>query len=496
LFFLEPSRRSWLARFWLVGLYVASGLAHPTTFVIFVGVLGAMAALRLLFRRFDLRSVLRDDGPALVSAAAAALVVYAVWKIGIWGQPAALGEAAVPPPANSAFFMKRMLGWLAALRPGLNGPLFALGVIGLLLTGRRALEDDFARPALVWLLPLVGSFGFLAGLAYPYYRFFNTTVSWVLLVGVGLYFAIRFLLEVAGRGGVGRVALVGIALLAYVVATNFTKGFEQVGWNDVEEAWISPDEIEEMDLVRANLKGAPDVPVVFVTDVANPAPERAYGWLKLVANVARYGVELGQQDRTFVYLGSVENFLAGKPSDGAAPNYRELSQASLDDAEAGIEAAGEDPVVVAAAVWNFEGANQGLVEGGEVPAAEGAEVLVVSGNEVRTEQGAAAADAVDGGEAGSLNLARALAGLLLLLVPGFFAARAALPDARTAELVGLIPALAMAALGLGGIAVLAIVAAPLSASLAWIILGLVAALLGVVLAVGRRGSTSAVRTAR
>jgi hypothetical protein len=423
-------------------------------------------------------------------------VVYAVWKIGIWGQTAALGEAAVPPPANSAFFMKRMLGWVAALRPGLNGPLFALGFIGLLLTGKRALEDDFTRPALVWLLPLVGSFGFLAGLAYPYYRFFNTTVSWVLLVGVGLYFAIRFLLEVAGRGGLARVALVGVVLLAYVVATNFTKGFEQVGWNDIEEAWISPDEIEEMDVVRANLNGGPDVPVVFVTDVANPAPERAYGWLKLVANVARYGVELGQQDRTFVYLGSVENYLAGKPSDGAAPNYRELSQASLDDAEAGIEAAREDPIVVAAAVWNFEGANTELVEGGQVPVAEGADLLVVSGAEARTDQGAArAGDAAGGGEAGWLNLARTIAGLLLLLVPGFFAARAALPDAGTAELVGLVPALAMAALGLGGIAVLAIVAAPLSAPRAWIILGLVAAALGVLLAAVRRGLTSAARTA-
>jgi hypothetical protein len=491
LFFLEPSRRSWPARLWLVALYTASGLAHPTTFVIFVGVLGAMALLRLLFRRFDLRSVLRDDGPALVSAGAASLVVYAVWKFGIWGQPAALGEAAVPPPANSAFFMKRMLGWLAALRPGLNGPLFALGVIGLLLTGRRALEDDFARPALVWLLPLVGSFGFLAGIAYPYYRFFNTTVSWLLLVGVGLYFAIRFLLAVAGRGGLARVALVGVVLLAYVVATNFTKGFEQVGWNDVEAAWISPAEIEEMDLVRANLPGDPDVPVVFVTDVANPAPERAYGWLKLVANVARYGVELGQQDRTFVYLGSVENFLAGEPSDGAAPNYRELSQASLDDAEAGIEAAGEQPVVVAAGVWNFEGVNSELVEGGEVPAVAGAELLVVSGDGVRTEQGASRpGDVVGGPAAGWLNLARTLAGLLLLLVPGFFAARAALPDAGTAELLGLVPALAMAALGLGGTVVLAIVAAPLSALLAWIILGLVAALLGVVLA-ARRGSPTA-----
>ena len=114
--------------------------------------------------------------------------------------------------------------------------------------------------------------------------------------------------------------------------------------------------------------------MVFVTDVANPAPERAYGWLKLVANVSRYGVDLGQQDRAFVYLGSVDNFLASRPSDGAAPNYRELSRASLEDAEAGIEASGEEPVVVAASVWNFEGVNAELVRGGAAPAVEGAEL--------------------------------------------------------------------------------------------------------------------------
>ncbi len=147
-------------------------------------------------------------------------------------------------------------------------------------------------------------------------------------------------------------------------------------------------------------------------------------------------------------------------------------------------------------MWNFEGANTELVEGSEVPVAEGAEVLVVSGDEARTGQGTVrAGDAIGGSEAGWLNLARTLAGLLLLPVPGFFAVRAALPDARTAELVGLVPALAMVALGLGGVAVLAIVAAPLSAPLAWIILGLVAGLLGVVLAAVRRGSTPAARTA-
>ncbi|MDQ4024417.1 MAG: hypothetical protein M3217_02840, partial [Actinomycetota bacterium] len=63
LFFIEPSRRSWPARLVFAGLLVLSGMTHPTTLAIFCAVLGVMAAARWLFRGFDLRSVIRDDGP-------------------------------------------------------------------------------------------------------------------------------------------------------------------------------------------------------------------------------------------------------------------------------------------------------------------------------------------------------------------------------------------------------------------------------------------------
>ena len=49
------------------------------------------------------------------------------------------------------------------------------------------MDDELARVSIVWLAPLVGLFGFVGGLTYPYYRFFNTTLAWVLLVGVGMF---------------------------------------------------------------------------------------------------------------------------------------------------------------------------------------------------------------------------------------------------------------------------------------------------------------------
>ena len=483
LYFLEPVVRSWPARIGLFLLLLASGLAHPTTLVIFCGVLGAMSVVRLVVRRFDLASVIRDDGPMLAVAFVAVVAVYAVWKLGIWGQPAALGEAAVPPPADSSFFLKRMGGWLRALRPTFNLPLLLLGIAGLVAAGKRVAEDEFARPALVWLLPLVGALGFAFGVAYPYYRFFNTTVAWLLLVGVGIFLAARWFIGTAARGGVFRLALVGLVAPAAIVATNFSTGFVQVAWNDVEQAWISPDEIDELDLVRARLEGEENRPVVFVTDTEAPEAVRAYGWLKLVANVSRYGVAPGQQDRAHVYLGPLDSYLAGEASSGDAPNFEELSRASLEDAERRIPSGAPEPVVVVSQAFNLEGRNTDLAAGAEVPSSEDAEILVVSRQGLFDSTGPVAPPDVP--VAGVLHLTRVLLGLVVLLIPGYLMARWVLPGSTFAELMGLIPVLSLVALGLAGTVALAVVRTPFSAPYAGAV---VVALCIVLTPVARRSS--------
>jgi hypothetical protein len=461
LYFLEPAARSWPARIALFLLLLGSGLAHPTTLVIFCGVLGAMSVVRLIVRRFDLASVIRDDGAMLAVAFAAVVAIYVVWKLGIWGQPAPLGEAAVPPPADSSFFLKRMGGWLRALRPPFNLPLLLLGIAGLVAAGRKAAEDELARPALVWLLPLVGALGFVFGVAYPYYRFFNTTVAWLLLVGVGIFFAARWFIAIAARGGIFRLALVGLVAPAAIVVTNFSTGFAQVAWNDVEQAWISPGEIDELDLVRARLEGEENRPVVFVTDTEAPEAVRAYGWLKLVANVSRFGVALGQHDRAHVYLGPLNSYLAGEASSGTAPNFEELSRASLEDAERRIPGGAPEPVVVVSQAFNLEGRNADLAAGTEIPSSEGAEVLVVSQQGLFDSTGPVAPPNVP--VAGVLHLARVLLGLVVLLIPGYLMARWVLPGSTFAELMGLVPALSLVVLGLAGTLALAILRTPFSA---------------------------------
>lgn len=454
LYFIEPSKSSWRARIAFFALLVISGLLHPTTLAIFCVVLGAMAVARLVLRGFTWRSVVSDDGPMLVTGFLAALAVYAIWKVGVWGEPASLSEAALPPPASAEFFKTRLGGWISAMRPVLNGPLFLIGVIGMVTAGRRAAEDELARVSIVWLAPLAGIFGFLAGIAYPYYRFFNTTLAWVLLVGIGIYFLARFFLGMIRSGGAGLVAVIGIAALLFVIAGNFKSNLELTHWNDVSDAWIKPDERADLDVLRERL---PDGPVVFVVDDEAAEAVRIYGFAKRAGNVSRYGVPGESQPETSFFLGSLDDFLAGEPST-RDDYYDELSAASLEDARA---VSGDDPTVVVAEVFNRTGSNAGLFGGATEPP-EG--VLLLADQEV--------AGTVDGSPAepspSSENILMTIFGALLLLLPGVLLVRFLLPGASFGESFGMAFAAGAALLTIVAFVQLALTGSALSDSQAWL----------------------------
>jgi hypothetical protein len=477
LFLIEPSRRSWPARLVFVGLLVLSGMTHPTTLAIFCVVLGAMAAARWWFRGFDLRSVLRDDGPMLASAFASAVITYLIWKIGIWGESAPLSDAALPPPADADFFKTRLGGWLTAMRPALNGPLFLIGAAGLLAAGKRAAEDELARTAIIWLAPLAGIFGFLAGVAYPYYRFFNTTLAWILLVGVGIYFAARWFIGVSRRGGAAQLALVGIVALAVVVGTNFSSGLEQSHWNDGTDAWLKPAQQEELGPLRSALLEEPeDTPVVFVVDDEAPEEVRIYGFAKLAGNVTRYAVPGAMQDLTGYYLGSLDSYLAGEPSErGDDDYYRELSEASLDDVEEVTARSDREPIVIVPSVFNATGANAEVVEEGGVRVTAGDTLPAVLDNL-----------GVEEDDGSFLRVIVMLALLALLAVPGWLVMKSVFPEAGLSDALGLVPALAAAMLALTGVIVLAVARSPFGAGLEWAAYVLALVLAGLLFLRGRR----------
>lgn len=466
LFLIAPSRGSWAARIAFAVLLLLAGLTHPTTLVIFCVVLGAMAGFRFLYRGFALRSVIRDDGAMLASAFTAAVVTYAIWKVGAWGQPAPLSEAALPPPAPAAFFKVRLSDWVAALRPPFNGPLFAIGALGLLASGRRAAENELSRVALLWLAPLVGIFGFIAGIAYPYYRFFNTTMAWVLLVGVGGFFVARYLIGVAHRGGVAVVALVGVVAVAFVIAGNFRAGFAQSHWNDVGDAWIRPDERRQLDALAPALSSITgERPVVFVVDDEASEPVRIYGFSKRAGNVTRYGVPPELQDRTAFYLGSVEGFVAGEATE-RDDYYRALSEASLADSER--VSAGEEPVVVVVEAFNRTGRNAASFSGGpRLDVSGGSEVLYVDETGVDALQGDLDPEVTPAPASLPSRAVKIVIAAMLLLAPGWLALRSVLPDAGPSDSLGLVPALSAAILIPVAFAGLAITRSPLTGGLAW-----------------------------
>ncbi len=491
--FLTQARTSWPARVAFGGFLLAAGLTHPTTLVFFGLSLGLMSAAKLLFRKFDLRAVVREDFPMLLTALVAALVTFAVWTVGIWGESAPLTDAALAPPYGSDFFLDRMGLWVDAMRPLFNGPLLVVGVIGILAAGKRWVNEDLARVSILWLAPLAGLFGFVGGLTYPYYRFFNTTLAWVLLVGLGAYFIVRFLLSKSVVA-----ALAGLVLLAAVVATNFSSGFELSGWNNAEGGWINAQTQTDLQALEERLaSGEGDGPVVFVLD-QDSRNQQVWGFTKLAGNTSRYGLPDGMIDQGYIYLGSLENFLQGASTD-ADGNAVEPGSCDPEDAKAALsedvyaalsaetlcdirENAEGQPTVVLAQVFNSTGFNA-EVASGTVPGAPNlvgdSEVWAVADGEVSVVLGGELSAAEDaGGSPSPLHLLRVIAGFLLLLLPGLLIYRVVLRDGGLPEALALVPALSLLSLSLIGTLLIAVVRGPFSEAMGWATLALTVALCG------------------
>lgn len=493
LFFIEGARDRVPHRIAFGSFLVLAGLTHPTTLAFFGVVVGLFGAVRLIGNGFNIRSALRDEGPLLLTAAGSAAIVLGIWTVGLWGESASLTESALPPPYDSDFFVDRMLQWVGDMNPVFNVPLLVAGLVGLLAVGRKALDDELSKITILWLVPLAGLFGFLGGLTYPYYRFFNTTLSWVLLIGMGLYFLLVLLRD---RGAaMGRTWLFGLGLLAAVavISSNFVHGYESSNWNEPTRGWISDQTRQDLDALRARLSSTDeDRPVVFVIDDEPARDFQIWGFTKLSGNTSRYGLPPGQIDRGYLYLGDIENLLRLEPTIRGEETYDRVSSAVLEEALAAIEETGMPPVIVVAEAFNPRGANPGFAEAvvtnerppdSAEPAGplEGAELLAVSGGAVvpfgaETEAGASSrigADPEDkSSREGALHLLLVALGLVALLAPGYLFFRWVLPDAGVAEALGLVPALAASVLSVVGVIALALVKQPLSGIYAWTLVGL------------------------
>jgi len=387
-----------------------------------------------------------------------------------------------------------------------NGPLLVIGAVGLLAVGRRWVDDDLARVSIVWLAPLVGVLGFLGALKYPYYRFFNTTLAWVLLIGVGAYFTLRFFVERSRAPGVGRWALAGIVAIVIILVTNLTSGFVLSNWNDPIRGWLTKKKRQDLDLLRANLAAMDqlDRPVIFLLDVRPPEIEtlaQSWGITQVNGNTARYGLPPGQVEWGLMYQGTIANLLQDRPTITGNRAYDRLAREAFEVVQEGLSSnEGQDPIrarrplIVPASTLNENGPNAPIAQGEEpLPASPGDhDVWLVHDGTIEVASGttdpvyASTADVPEPAEAGTGHLLWAILAVALVLFPGVLAMRWLLPDADLPQVLGMGPTLSLLGTVVIVTTLLAIVRGPFSQAMALLYVALLYAIGAVCFLLARR----------
>jgi Major Facilitator Superfamily len=509
--FIRPARTSWGARSALAVLMFLATMTHPTTTAIFVAVLAAGAGLHLLTSRFSIVATWRGDGPMLVACAAGVVVGLAMWKVGAWGVKAPFADAALPPPYPGSVFRSQLGQWVASLKPVFTGPLIAIALgsiaAGAVRRRERKPMDEYPRMTLLWLLPYLGVLGFLAGLAYPYYRFMNTTLAVVILVAMGAWILVRFLLKRSAVAGV----LAGLLILG---GLGWTAASGLANWaNDAPTArFLDPPTRIALRSVDAYVGASdPGRPVVFIANYRND--RRAWGWAKTFANTARSGLSGDRAERSEIYFGTVEDYAAGRPTGGGITLakceehvplnkvYDCLSLGFFHEMTRGLEPFEQQPMVFL--VSRFNGGTTNLDALQSAGAKLGPDVAVLSGPHAAPVDTHAAQVATAAGRAEAAYLADppgrfadpfGIIRVLLvvgaaLILPGLIAAEwFELEDFPTK--LALVPGLSIALLLVSGIAILAVrrAAFGVAEGIASLVLAcLIAALLGLLARRRKRG---------
>ena len=110
--------------------------------------------------------------------------------------------------------------------------------------------------------------------------------------------------------------------------------------------YISPEDLAAVTLAGRIADGLPpDTPLVFVVD----DPDRLVTFLATnVANFARAAVPPERADDVFVFVGTLDDLFAGRPTERGEPEYDALSRISLDDLPSG------DRALFLAPQWNLD----------------------------------------------------------------------------------------------------------------------------------------------
>jgi hypothetical protein len=369
--FIDAARTSWGARTALFLIGIAAAFTHPTTCVIFGVVLMAVFGFHFLTSRFSFGAALKSDGPMLMAVGFGMIAGLACWVIGIWGKPASLAEAALPPPYSADFFADRLNQWVTSLQPVIIVPFIAIAIASTIWLSRSsrtpARSED--QVSIWWLLAFAGAATVITGAAIPYYRFMNASAAPMALVGLGSFATIRWFggRERSNTGAVAGAAIVawslvafllkdamsddapiwvfvlmlavGVILLVRSLAPSFLSGmvavglgallvFGSLGWllfDGVENRWVSDTNQWAEQGVRTSLAAARQVvdasddrPIVLLVNFGDKDEQfdtnTGYGWAKTYTNVFRTGLPGDAIQRATTYFGTLDNYLAGEPT--------------------------------------------------------------------------------------------------------------------------------------------------------------------------------------
>ncbi|HZD80564.1 MAG TPA: MFS transporter, partial [Actinomycetota bacterium] len=436
--------------------------------------------------RFSLGSALKRDAPSLMSIGFGMVLGLGSWLVGPWGVTGSLADAALPPPYTQAVFEKRLWQWVLSLQPVITFPLILLAIGWVIYRARRDRRpaSGFGTLSALWLLPLVGIFGFLLGKAYPYYRFMNATAAIMPLVGLGAWVAARWLLR--RQGGRRILGALGVAALVGALAFVWVRGRDSSQWANPNNQWIDQPTRTALAAASAIVQREPGRPIVFILNFGDTY--QSYGWSKTFTNVSRTGLPGDAVKRSMSYFGSVEDFLADRPTQLTDGTYNKMSRGFFRDLQGLERAYPQPPVAFLVRQFNGKTQNTALLDQQPVPdflVKISDDLAVVTGTDLTTPS-PAALDAARGAERRTAALyadhpgplgnlghtGRVLAALaLLLVVPGLISARYfELEDVWTK--VALVPGISIALTVIAGIVVVAVHRAPFGVADGWATLGL------------------------
>ena len=486
LLLLDRMHDSWGARIAATACMFLAGMSHPTTLVIFLLSLGAVAVYRMVRDR-SLLSALRSEGLIVITGTVAVALTALFWMGGLWGPTSSFSDAAVPPPETVDFFINRSTGVLKNLEPFfpllLLFPLIVIGFVHVIWKAARE-REYFSEITAAWTLPLLGMLGFLIGAAYPYFRFFNATLAPLSLAAVALTLLIMWPLRLRNRGMARGLAAVAGVLVLFILGTWWQKGLSE--WNSTP-TWLTPEIRATTAAASGYLDAAPEgTKAVFVTD-AQPGEIVPYGHYKEHANAINAGLRGDQIADASLFFGRIEDLEAGQPSTSEDQPYNDISADTADD----VLPIDDDTVVFAPLVFNEHSTNAEVLEAcgasGDVACEQiGSSGLYVlpelSSTEVTPDALAGGERAVEQADAfvssppgpfdnlGGTLLATLRLGLLLIL-PGWLFYRR-FERRSFAEAVALVPIFSIAAVTTIGVFLMAVVRSPFSPTIGWVTLGI------------------------